>query len=65
VTRIPKKAIKKWFFKLIRPLFVRNVDSNEDFSCGHCGEPVLKRFLFCSDYCTEASGFMRMPEESD
>lgn len=49
------------WFNLIRPLFVRRIDSNEDFNCGSCGKPVLKRVLFCSVTCLrefdEKTGF--------
>lgn len=51
--------IKAIFFKIIRPLFVRNVDSNEDFTCCLCGKPVLRRFLFCSKKCSGESEFMK------
>jgi hypothetical protein len=43
--------VKAWLFKLIRPLFVRDLDPNEDFSCGQCGATVLRRRLFCSNVC--------------
>lgn len=41
------------FYDLIRPLFVRDWDRNEDFVCGHCGRPVLRRYLFCSIECAD------------
>ena len=40
------------FYSLIRPLFVRDVDSNEDYLCIMCGKPVLRRFLTCSIKCS-------------
>ena len=46
-----RRAFKKILFDLIRPLFVRGWDRNEDFICGNCGEPVLRRWLFCSPEC--------------
>lgn len=46
-------VIKDWFFKKIRFLFVEDIDPNEDFYCGACGEPVLRRYLFCSEKCSE------------
>lgn len=49
-TRI-RRSIKAKVFETIRPLFVPNVDKNEDYICGQCGEPVLKRYLYCSDKC--------------
>lgn len=38
-------------YSIIRPLFVINIDPNEDFSCGWCGKPVLRRIVFCSSKC--------------
>ena len=38
-------------YNLIRPLFVKGWDFNEDYNCGHCGKPVLTRVLYCSDSC--------------
>ena len=37
--------------KLIRPLFVKDIDVNEDFECGNCRRPLLGRVLFCSEAC--------------
>lgn len=45
---------RKFFFDLIRPLFVRNVDPSENFECNECRRPVLRRVLFCSRSCHEA-----------
>lgn len=45
--------IRERFFKTIRPLFVRDIDRNEDFNCCKCNKPVLRRFLFCSIECSE------------
>lgn len=45
--------IKEKIFKLIRPLFVKDIDPNEDFYCGNCGKPVLTRILFCSQECDD------------
>lgn len=42
-----------FIFNIIRPLFVDNVDKNEDYECMACGKPVLKRHLFCSDKCSD------------
>lgn len=39
------------FYKIIRPLFVSDIDPNEDYNCGTCNKPVLKRYLFCSHKC--------------
>lgn len=44
------KFLGKFYF-LIRPLFVDDVDHNEDYDCGLCGKPVLRRYLFCSEEC--------------
>lgn len=46
--------LRKFFFDLIRPLFVRDVSPNEDFECCECQRPVLRRVLFCSRSCHEA-----------
>jgi hypothetical protein len=58
---IPMK-LKHYFFKLIRPLFVSNIDPNEDFNCMICNEPVLKRYLtcdneFCIEQCNKLCGY--------
>ena len=45
--------IKTLIFRLIRPLFVKDICVNEDFECVECGEPVLKRMLYCSKKCYE------------
>lgn len=45
------RSMKKLLYDLIRPLFVNRVDPNEDFNCIDCGEPVLRRVLFCSKKC--------------
>jgi len=52
--RSSRMLLKKLFFDLIRPLFVRDVDPNEDFVCNECGRPVLRRVVFCSRSCHEA-----------
>ncbi len=39
------------FYKLIRPLFVEDIDPNEDFECIYCRRPSLDRILYCSDNC--------------
>lgn len=49
--------IKRIWFKLIRRFvfaydsFTRRIDPNEDFNCGQCGKPLLRRVLFCSAEC--------------
>lgn len=40
-----------WVFSLLRPLFVSDIDPNEDFVCGECARPVLRRYLYCSAAC--------------
>lgn len=50
------REYKAAFFTWIRPLFVRDIDPNEDFICGSCGEPVLRRDLTCSKACSEELG---------
>ena len=44
---------KTYFFKLIRPFFVKDIDPNEDYNCMTCNEPVLRRYLHCSVKCSE------------
>lgn len=44
---------KKYLYGLIRPLFVKDIDPNENFKCGFCGKPVLKRILYCSSICSD------------
>lgn len=39
------------FYRVIRPLFVRDVDPNEDYNCTMCCKPVLRRYLTCSKKC--------------
>ena len=46
-----RRRIKAWLLRMIRPLFVGDVDPNEDYECCQCGEPVLERHLFCSAKC--------------
>jgi hypothetical protein len=50
------KSIKAIVFKLIRPMFVKNIDPREDYECVMCGEPVLLRYLTCSKECSEKFG---------
>lgn len=49
-----KKFLLSLFYDLIRPLFVKDVDPNEDYNCIRCGWPVLRRQLFCSKACYKA-----------
>ena len=46
-----RRIIKAVAYKIVRPLFVRDVDPNEDYECVVCGEPVLRRYLTCSEPC--------------
>lgn len=46
-----RRKLKKWFFDRIRVFFVPDWNTNEDYICMHCGEPVLRRWLYCSDEC--------------
>jgi len=39
--------------RMVRPLFVKDIDPNEDFACAECGKPVLRRQLYCSVICTD------------
>lgn len=47
-----RRRLKAWLFRLVRPLFVKDVDTNEDYECVICGEPVLRRHLTCSRECS-------------
>lgn len=49
--RVLVRPIKRALFDAIRPLVVPDCDSNEDYVCVMCGEPVLRRFLTCSERC--------------
>lgn len=42
-------------YRVIRPLFVEDVDPNEDYECCWCVKPVLTRMLFCSRECNDRS----------
>jgi hypothetical protein len=44
--------IKYWFYEIVRPIFVSDIDRNEDYNCGYCCKPVLKRILYCSETCS-------------
>ena len=59
-----KTKFKKHFYKLIRPLFVKRIDLNEDFVCCECGEPVLKRSIFCSSGCKLLNLWWKAHEEA-
>jgi len=57
---------KKKLYSLIRPLFVRNIDPNEDFVCMNCSMPVLRRILYCSFSCQlDLETVQRMKENKD
>lgn len=58
-----RAKIKLLIFKIIRPLFVRNIDSNEDFCCTICGNPVLYRQLTCSKICSDRLNTMEINDE--
>jgi hypothetical protein len=40
-------------YNMVRWVLLRDmhVDPNEDFNCGHCSKPVLRRWMYCSDAC--------------
>jgi len=40
-------------YRIIRPLFVEDVDPNEDYECCWCVKPVLTRMLLCSEACQD------------
>ena len=47
---LPKRVtrpLRARIFQIIRPLFVKGIDPNEDFNCIECGCPVLLRHLYC------------------
>lgn len=48
-------AFKEFGCNLIRPLFVKDWDFNEDFNCGGCGMPFLRRYLYCNQECEDKS----------
>ena len=45
--------ILSFVYPIIRPLFVSNIDSNEDYVCCICMKPILRRTLYCSKKCFE------------
>ena len=45
--------VKRLVFAVLRPVVVPDWDANEDYFCVMCGEPVLRRFLTCSDRCSD------------
>lgn len=49
------RSVRARFYDLIRRIFWRDYDSNEDFTCTECGKPVFRRTLFCSDRCYRLS----------
>lgn len=49
-----KWRLRAFVFRIIRPLFVRNVNANEDYLCCHCEKPVLRRLMYCSLACSLA-----------
>lgn len=51
------RTIQAKFYNLIRPLLLSDIDSNDDFTCGTCRKPILRRFLFCSVECANKSSF--------
>lgn len=40
-------------YNVVRPLFVEDIDVNEDYRCCWCVKPVLTRLLFCSKACND------------
>ena len=50
-----RKRFKSFIFETIRPLYVKDIDINEDFFCMRCCEPVLGRTLYCSTKCYQLS----------
>ena len=43
--------MKQFIYNLIRKLFWKSYDPNEDFVCMNCGKPVFRRYLFCCAKC--------------
>lgn len=48
-----KLSLKARLYHWLRPYLMHNPDPNEDFNCANCQQPLLRRVLFCSDFCTE------------
>jgi len=40
-------------YHILRVLFWKSFDPNEDFGCGNCGRPVFRRFLYCNARCSQ------------
>ena len=45
-------AVMAFVYRIIRPLFVKDLDPNEDYVCLMCCKPVLTRDLYCSAKCS-------------
>lgn len=41
-------------FSLVRWAVVPDLDPNENFNCGFCSKPLLRRYLYCSQKCDDA-----------
>lgn len=51
-----RRKLKSIWYKMIRRWVLgydafTGIDPNEDFKCGTCLEPVLRRSMFCSSDC--------------
>ena len=46
------KVLMTWYC-IIRPLFVEDINVNEDYNCCECNKPVLRRVMLCSVKCVE------------
>ena len=44
---------KSFIFDLIRYLFWKDYDVNEDFRCSNCGKEFYKRQIYCSVKCSK------------
>jgi hypothetical protein len=42
-----RRKLKAFVYRVVRPIFVADVDPNEDFVCTICSTPVLFRHLTC------------------
>ena len=53
IRRLTWRVLGAWY-GFLRWVTMLEVDPNEDFECCYCGKPVFRRYLFCSNRCTQA-----------
>ena len=46
-------VILNMLYDIIRRMFWKDYDSNENFICACCGKPLYERLIFCSKKCSD------------